>query len=117
SIEDLLGGSLPASAKQHRAWWSNDPHHVQACSWLEAGWRVATVNMTEGVVTFAKTAGIERDYISFFAELLDQLADLKQHGAPLLDASPDGSSWITLARLPRRDSSIAMVNFSFTHRR
>ncbi len=46
-LEDLLGDSLPPSARRHQAWWSNDPagSHVQAHAWMDAGWRVTSVNL------------------------------------------------------------------------
>lgn len=44
-LENILGFKLPASAHQHRAWWSNDFSHSQAKSWLFAGWVVDKVNL------------------------------------------------------------------------
>jgi hypothetical protein len=38
-IETVIGDRLPASAYKYQAWWSNDRSHIQAHSWLEAGWR------------------------------------------------------------------------------
>jgi len=37
-IERLLGFKLPASAYNHKAWWSNSFSHSQAHAWLNAGW-------------------------------------------------------------------------------
>ena len=37
-IEEIVGGSLPRSARNHRAWWANDETHPQAQSWMRAGW-------------------------------------------------------------------------------
>lgn len=52
-IEHLLGFALPASAKKHRAWWSNSATgHSQAAAWLNAGWKVAGVTTTG--VTFQR---------------------------------------------------------------
>jgi Txe/YoeB family toxin of Txe-Axe toxin-antitoxin module len=53
-IEDVLGASLPASARRHRAWWGNDTSggHVQAIAWLSVGWKVAKVNLSEAHVVF-----------------------------------------------------------------
>jgi hypothetical protein len=54
-VEEIIGGPLPASARTHRAWWANDPvGHVQSQQWLDVGWRVAPINMTEEKVTFAR---------------------------------------------------------------
>ena len=47
-IESLLGFALPASARLHRPWWSNQPAgngHSQALSWSAAGWETAEVDM------------------------------------------------------------------------
>lgn len=54
-IDDLVGG-LPASARRHRPWWSNEREgsHVQARAWLDAGWRVDSVNLTAERVRFIK---------------------------------------------------------------
>ncbi len=50
-----LVGELPASAYNHRAWWSNEENgqHVQAHSWMKAGFRVIQVEMSR-TVTFEK---------------------------------------------------------------
>lgn len=39
-IEKIIGGSLPASARNLEQWWGNDRSHTQACSWMRAGWIV-----------------------------------------------------------------------------
>jgi hypothetical protein len=46
-IDHVVGG-LPASARRYSAWWSNEREgtHVQARAWMDAGWRVASVNLT-----------------------------------------------------------------------
>lgn len=51
AIGALVGG-LPVSASRHRAWWANDASHAQARAWLEAGWRVAAVDLTRAHVRF-----------------------------------------------------------------
>jgi putative restriction endonuclease len=55
-LDDLVGG-LPASARRHSAWWSNEREgtHVQAHAWLEAGWRVEDVNLTAERVRFTRS--------------------------------------------------------------
>jgi hypothetical protein len=54
---DTIVGGLPASARRHSAWWSNESEgrQVQAHAWLDAGWRVAQVNLTAERVRFTKT--------------------------------------------------------------
>lgn len=51
AIGALVGG-LPTSARRHRAWWANDATHPQARAWLEAGWRVAAVDLEGSHVRF-----------------------------------------------------------------
>jgi len=51
-IEDILGFELPRSAYEYKAWWSNGSH-TQANAWLDAGWKVKSVKLTESV-TFIK---------------------------------------------------------------
>jgi hypothetical protein len=54
-VEKVVGG-LPASARRYSAWWSNEREgtHVQAHAWMDAGWRVESVNLTAERVRFAK---------------------------------------------------------------
>ena len=43
-IESILGFELPASARLHRPWWSNQRGgngHSQAIAWSVAGWETA----------------------------------------------------------------------------
>jgi hypothetical protein len=56
AVEDLAG-RLPDSAYQHRAWWGNNDATVQAKAWLEAGWRVESVNQAAGEVVFIRAVG------------------------------------------------------------
>jgi len=45
-VEKFLGEPLPESARNHRAWWSNDSNgHTQASHWLGAGWQVLSLDM------------------------------------------------------------------------
>lgn len=55
-IERILGRSLPASARKHRAWWSNERSgsHSHARAWMDAGWHVAGVDFNAGRVEFGK---------------------------------------------------------------
>jgi len=49
-IESILGFALPASARRHRAWWSNPSsrgHHSHAQAWLAADWEVDTVDQRD----------------------------------------------------------------------
>jgi hypothetical protein len=61
-IEAVIGSSLPASARRHRAWWSNNPSNsVITYSWLNAGDRTADVDMAgERLVFRRERAGAMR---------------------------------------------------------
>ena len=53
---EALVGPLPASARRHSAWWSNDAGgggSVQARSWLNAGREVESVDVRRGRVRFS----------------------------------------------------------------
>jgi endonuclease III len=58
-IEALLGGSLPASATRYRTWWNNHGGAAmspQGQAWLEAGYRVESVDPEGKRVTFVRAA-------------------------------------------------------------
>ena len=54
-IAALVGG-LPRSAYIYPAWWSNERggRHVQAHSWIEAGFEAVAVDLARRCVTFAR---------------------------------------------------------------
>lgn len=55
-IERLIRSKLPASAKEHRAWWSNNPlNSVITKAWLEAGYRTEEVDMAGRTLVFRKS--------------------------------------------------------------
>ena len=61
-VETIIGGPLPASAREHQGWWGNDKTHVQARSWMHAGWEVRRLHLLRrGHVHFAR---IVRDNVS-----------------------------------------------------
>lgn len=71
-IEKLLEDDLPPSAREHRAWWSNDPASGrQALAWMRAGWKVESVDFAAGSVNFRRTDTVL--YQLFFADLLERL--------------------------------------------
>jgi hypothetical protein len=55
-LDRLIPGGLPPSARRWRVWWQNDGagSHVQARSWLEAGYRVDSVELPNGPVVFRR---------------------------------------------------------------
>lgn len=70
-IESILHRPLPASARVHRAWWSNSPEgHAQARpGWLDAGWKVDGVDFQNGTVHFHRVETRGPRIISDPAEL------------------------------------------------
>ena len=54
-VEEVIGDNLPRSAYQYRPWWSNNPsNHVNADSWLRAGYKTADVDMAKCKLVFRK---------------------------------------------------------------
>src|ERR1700690_1978299 len=54
-IEQVIGTSLPKSAKLYRTWWSNNAsNHVQAKAWLEAGYCTEHVDMDGTKLVFVR---------------------------------------------------------------
>jgi hypothetical protein len=54
-IEAILGFALPRSARAHPPWWANvGGSHVQAQSWMRAGWRTRQVDAPGEFVTFER---------------------------------------------------------------
>jgi len=55
-IERILGRALPASARKHRAWWSNERSgtHSHARAWMDAGWHVSAVDFNAARVEFSR---------------------------------------------------------------
>jgi hypothetical protein len=54
-IEKVIGAPLPASARKHRPWWSNNPSNsVITDAWLEAGYRSEQVDMEKGTLVFRR---------------------------------------------------------------
>lgn len=55
TIEQIMGKSLPTSARGKRAWWSNrKAGGHQASAWIEAGYRVHAFDLDAETVTFRK---------------------------------------------------------------
>jgi len=51
-LEEILGASLPKTAYASNAWWANSPDKLHQKAWLEAGWRVESVDCTSNAVLF-----------------------------------------------------------------
>jgi predicted transcriptional regulator len=112
-IEEIINTDLPASARNHRAWWANDSvGHSHSQLWLDAGWRTTYINLSEGKVTFSRIRERERAYINFFSKLLDELR--KKTDFPVRNVNPDGASWIVLQPIQHEGSTCGSFNYSFS---
>src|SRR3990172_336120 len=60
-IEKIIGAPLPASARAHRAWWSNNPSNsVITREWLTAGFVSEQVDMAAERLVFGGGSGASR---------------------------------------------------------
>jgi len=94
-IEVIIQDTLPASARKHRNWWANDTvSHSQSQQWIEAGWRVSNVNMSEKRVIFSRAGERQIAYVNFFSALRPKLESI-----PRLSVKPmtnsQGRHWFT----------------------
>lgn len=55
-IEEILGFSLPLSARKHQAWWANQDK-AQSRAWEEAGWKTTDLDLGAQQVTFVRAIG------------------------------------------------------------
>jgi hypothetical protein len=54
-IDAALHDPLPKTARKRREWWANNrKRHVQAQTWLEAGFKVESVDLTGEHVVFCR---------------------------------------------------------------
>ena len=59
-FEQVIGSNLPASARQHRGWWSNNQQNgVIAYAWLEADYKAEGVSIEHEFLTFRNDASLE----------------------------------------------------------
>jgi hypothetical protein len=58
-VENIIRSKLPPSAHKHRPWWANDETHWHAKSWMNAGWKVDTVDQSAQWVRFIKSPDVE----------------------------------------------------------
>jgi len=111
-IEEIIGGELPASAYKNRSWWANDSvSHVQSKQWLDVGWRVAGVNMSERLVRFSRIENRQRAYIDFYNVVDRELRKLP--GFEQTAISPDGSNWHSIKSISGGGQVLAWLNFAF----
>lgn len=53
-IENLIGDTLPQSAYDHRAFWSNTKTHSVAFGWMDAEYKTTNVDFSNKLITFKK---------------------------------------------------------------
>ncbi|MEM9121026.1 MAG: DUF4268 domain-containing protein [Cyanobacteria bacterium P01_F01_bin.56] len=95
-IEIVIQDELPPSARQHRNWWANDSvSHAQSIQWLEAGWRVSSVNMSTERVVFSRMGDRQSKYIDFFSQLQEKLQTIDEL-AIKPQTNPQGRHWFVL---------------------
>ena len=56
-IEKIIGAPLPPSARRHKSWWGNDSTHVQAQTWMGAGWVTDPPRLDEETIPFRRSYG------------------------------------------------------------
>jgi DNA-binding transcriptional regulator YiaG len=116
AIEGLLGGRLPATARTHRAWWSNRSEGaVQAKAWMAAGYHVESLDLAAETVTFRKPQlvyQVERDgdTVLWNADLIKALRqhmgmNQGQFAKEVGVRQPTISEWETAAYEPKKSSS------------
>ncbi len=56
-VEKVLGAKLPSSASAYQAWWANEAtgSHVQARSWMAAGYQTEQVDLAARHLVFKRT--------------------------------------------------------------
>jgi DNA-binding XRE family transcriptional regulator len=79
-IESVLGEPLPPTARTGAGFWSNRTSGLQSAAWLEAGFRVADIDLHRGTVSFARRnrippARIEAGEVRWNGDLVRALRD------------------------------------------
>lgn len=114
-IQNIIRGRLPESARRHRSWWANDAQtHIQSRLWLEAGWRVADMNLSESRVTFARIRERDQLYLAFNTALQNELRAKTKLG--LRSVKSPALSWLWLVDLPEGRTAAAHLGVSFALR-
>ncbi len=113
-VENIIGGELPASARNHPAWWGNDSSspNRQSQAWLDIGWRRNRLNMTQEIVSFTRIREREKSYIDFFSTVRAKLR--KKADFEIRGSSADGTNWNTWQVLTGAIPSPGMFTMSFT---
>jgi hypothetical protein len=80
-IEDIIGDDLPSSAFRLEKWWMNSRSSVQGQAWLDTGWNVDTIDLSERIVTFKKDTGR-------IAETYKKTRDLRKGSSEWMKKTP-----------------------------
>ena len=111
-IEEIIREELPASARQHPSWWTNEGmDHNPSQQWLDVGWTVSLIDAIEERVIFTRIKERERAYADFFTVLLSELQQLRPF--PIRNPSPSGKSYLVIAGVPEVGKRVALLAFSF----
>jgi len=111
-IEQIIGGDLPNSAYNHRAWWANDSvAHYHSRLWLEVGWRRSYLNMSGKHATFVRIKEREKAYIDFFSQLFPELREKVSFS--IKEFPHGGQSWMETKDLSALGSHIGSFTVSF----
>ncbi len=115
-IETITKNELPPSARKHRSWWSNDPvaqsHSEQ---WLDSGWRVSNVNMSEQKVTFVRIFGRQISYINFFSNLMPKFKNINDVLVESVEAF-HGRHWSTVKITSHEGEDAIWIALSFARK-
>ncbi len=62
-VERIIDEILPDSAYDNRAWWANEKNgvHVSAHAWMDAGWKVDSVDQRKHWVRFVRQQSLPQD--------------------------------------------------------
>lgn len=79
-IEGILGCNLPATARLDRPWWGNARNYLPSRCWLEAGWKVSTVDLSAERVTFVRISesALSPQQFGRYAGLSSFLSDIPE---------------------------------------
>lgn len=81
-LERMLGFPLPFSARNHQAWWGNNRASPQACSWLDAGWKVGNLRQLAETVVFERASAGAAPRHGLPIRQLDAAAAIPPQAAP-----------------------------------
>jgi len=103
--------NLPRAASEHRSWWTNDEQAPQSAIWRDAGWRVVSVNMTAGTVTFGRNTEREERCLAIFGKLYRRLFESPDWS--LAPPTLAGRTWQSLGNINAQDGG-ASLRLAFT---